>query len=104
LCVAACAHGLCLRAGTQRMNAPYSNSQLIRDAAKSSQDCGPSFGIAGADDRYGAGMAKYPPIALGALYCGRRAGALEGITCDQTVLGQIERHGDKISYLTHVLS
>src|ERR671925_678590 len=77
--------------------------QRIRHVTKSSKHRRAGDRVAGADKRYGTGMAKYLPKALGALYCRCGAGALEGLASDETITGQVKGHGNKVSNLTHEL-
>jgi hypothetical protein len=49
-------------------------------------------------------MAEYLPITLGTLDGGRRRGTLEWLPRDQTAIGQVERHSNKLCDFTHGLA
>ena len=62
------------------------------------------MGIARAHERHRAGMTEHLPITLGVIDRGLRALAFEGFASDQTMVGQIDRHCEKLSEFSHRLA
>jgi len=62
------------------------------------------FRIASANEGYRSCVAKYLPTALRTLYRRRGSGAFKSFTSDQTVVSQVEWHGNKMYNLAHVSS
>jgi hypothetical protein len=62
-----------------------------------------SVWIAGANERHGFAVTEHLPIPFGSLSGRCRGGTLERLTRGQPVLGQIERHGNKLADLAHGL-
>jgi len=77
---------------------------IIRHRSKSLEHGYPGFRIASTNEGYRSSVAKYLPITPRTLYCRRWSGAFESFTGDQTVVGQVEWHGNKVYDLAHVSS
>jgi hypothetical protein len=77
--------------------------QTIWHAAECPEDGDARVWIAGANERHGSGVTEHLPIPFGSLYGRCWGGTLERLARDQPVLGQVERHGNKLADLAHGL-
>jgi hypothetical protein len=75
--------------------------QVLRHVAERAQYGRLRFRIADTDERNRPGMAEDLPKTFRALDCRRRAGTFERLAGDETMVGQIEWHGDEVSDLAH---